>query len=532
MKKLFPVVWLFSCLIATHSFAGSATWSANPVSNDWNTAANWVPTTVPNGPGDVATFSTSSITNISLSGNILLSQLVFAGDAAPYNIAVNAPLTFTLIGPGIANSSSQTEHIDLNGDSSGDGTMSFLGSSSAGSNHGTIITAHGGTITYGGGGAVEFHDTSSAGSSTLIASAPVYAFGANASITFFDHSTAATATFSLTDVVTTLTFTDSSTADQATISAINHADVFFSGNSNAGSSHATIATVASVTLGATAYAGPNASITVAPGGVPCSVNVYGKNDVPIETGDEGYVYVGDSTNKAPSVGSIAGDGLIILNQGSTLTVGSNNLSTEYTGAIINDPNSDRCGGLAKVGTGTLTLSEFSEYCLGTTVNSGVLLVKASNGAGYGPVKVTGGTLGGRGTIAGNVTLGSGSGPGAVIAPSQGSSNPTMTTIQKMLFFKADGSYLYRLNTNKGTADQVIANGVKIENDAQFNFKTVANKKLTVGTVFTAISNTATTPINGTFANLADGSMVTVGANKLQVSYSGGDGNDLTLTVVE
>jgi hypothetical protein len=50
-------------------------------------------------------------------------------------------------------------------------------------------------------------------------------------------------------------------------------------------------------------------------------------------------------------------------------------------------------------------------------------------------------------------------------------------------------------------------------------------------VFTAISNTSTTPIAGTFGNLADGSTVTIGVNTFQASYSGGDGNDLTLTVV-
>jgi hypothetical protein len=95
----------------------------------------------------------------------------------------------------------------------------------------------------------------------------------------------------------------------------------------------------------------------------------------------------------------------------------------------------------------------------------------------------------------------------------------------------DGTYTYKLNTNKAKADQVLANGVSIELGALFDLNTVANKKLTAGKVFTAISNTAATPITGTFANLPDGSIFTVGRNKLQVSYSGGDGNDLTLTVV-
>ncbi len=54
--------------------------------------------------------------------------------------------------------------------------------------------------------------------------------------------------------------------------------------------------------------------------------------------------------------------------------------------------------------------------------------------------------------------------------------------------------------------------------------------LTSGTVFTIISNTATTPIAGTFSNLADASTLTVGSNTYLVSYEGGTGNDLTLTV--
>jgi hypothetical protein len=39
------------------------------------------------------------------------------------------------------------------------------------------------------------------------------------------------------------------------------------------------------------------------------------------------------------------------------------------------------------------------------------------------------------------------------------------------------------------------------------------------------------PIAGTFANLPDGSIITIKGNNLRASYEGGDGNDLTLTVV-
>jgi len=47
-------------------YADSATWNLNPTSNDWNTAANWTPATVPDGPLDVATFAVSNTTGVSL----------------------------------------------------------------------------------------------------------------------------------------------------------------------------------------------------------------------------------------------------------------------------------------------------------------------------------------------------------------------------------------------------------------------------------------------------------------------------------
>jgi autotransporter-associated beta strand protein len=212
-------------------------------------------------------------------------------------------------------------------------------------------------------------------------------------------------------------------------------------------------------------------------------------------------------------------------------IGANNRSTEFDGTIA--AGGTYIGSLTKVGTGTLTLTGANTYTGATTIVSGGLEVNntAGSGTGSAAVKVSGGTLSGRGIISGKVTVGTGSGTGGIIAPSQGASNPTTLTLQDQLIFQPNGSYLYRLNTNKASADQVIANGVTIKSGALFNFKTVANKKLTTGTVFTAISNTSATPISGTFANLADGSTVTLGANKLQVNYEGGDGNDLTLTVL-
>jgi hypothetical protein len=78
---------------------------------------------------------------------------------------------------------------------------------------------------------------------------------------------------------------------------------------------------------------------------------------------------------------------------------------------------------------------------------------------------------------------------------------------------------------------VVANGVTINSGATFNLSGTAQGTLTQGTVLTAIKNTAATPISGSFSNLPDGAIVNVNGNNFQASYEGGDGNDLTLTVV-
>src|SRR5947208_15938786 len=67
---LLAVVFVpFLLSAASSAFAGSATWNLNPTSGDWNTATNWTPATVPNGPNDTATFDVSNITDVFVSAN-------------------------------------------------------------------------------------------------------------------------------------------------------------------------------------------------------------------------------------------------------------------------------------------------------------------------------------------------------------------------------------------------------------------------------------------------------------------------------
>jgi len=227
-----------------------------------------------------------------------------------------------------------------------------------------------------------------------------------------------------------------------------------------------------------------------------------------------------------TIGSIEGDGLVSLGE-KNLLIGSNNLSTTFSGTIQDN------GSISKIGTGTLTLTGANTYTGGTTITSGILLVSntTGSGTGAGAVSVNAGTLGGSGIIAGTVTVGAGSGTGASLAPSKGVKKPAILTVQSALTLNDDSTYLYKLDTKKAKADEVAANGVVIDGGAKFSLRPSGTNALTLGQVFTAINNTAATAIAGTFHNLPEGKILIVNGSNLQASYTGGDGNDLTLTVV-
>ena len=71
-----------------------------------------------------------------------------------------------------------------------------------------------------------------------------------------------------------------------------------------------------------------------------------------------------------TIGSIEGDGIVGLG-GNTLTVGTNNINTAFSGAILN--NGPGGGSVAKIGSGILTLQ--NNYCIADTV--GLILVNGS-----------------------------------------------------------------------------------------------------------------------------------------------------------
>ena len=654
-----PLLGLGALLwVATTPFAaaGSATWKLTPRNGDWNTAANWAPRIVPNGPADVATFASSSMSNLSISAGVEVAGIVFNPGVSAFTVTNLPGTALTISGTGVTNNSGMLQNFVNQEDETTSGELYFTKNATAGES--VTYTNQPSLFSGGRSPLIQFADTSTAGGAQFYnqgggnaVQAGLIEFRGNSAaanatfrntggssyhppvISFYDQASAGQALFVNESAAEGgIEFHGSSTGDHATItneagpdslvsfvedSTVGNATVinqgadfsdkggitFFFGNATAGNgtliadgSSVTVYGYGEVLFSETTRAGTGTfianggQIAGAGGGLIMFVDsataengtftanggqvagakggtisfqetaaaeagTFYANGTTVEGALGGRVkfttktptagvatliatagvgpeedaggaiqFEDDSTgaqarveifgngmlditkHKAPgaTVGSIEGDGVVGMGALS-LTVGSNALSTTFAGTLEGDAGSS----FTKIGTGALTFNGSSTFPAVTTV--------------------AGGTLGGKGTFAGPLTVGTGNGAGAILRPSVGLSQTVTLTIQSAVTFKSDSTYTYKLSTQKRKGDEVVANGVTIAVGAEFNFTALAKKRLAAGSVFVAISNTSATPISGTFANLPDGSTLTAGRNKLLVSYTGGDGNDLTLT---
>jgi autotransporter-associated beta strand protein len=438
------------------SHAATSTWLSSSLGNDWNNSADWLSNTIPNGPGQIATFGISNNTFLAVTANTEVDSIIFNSGASSYTITSASNVTLEIDGAGIINNSGTTQTfvatglnvnapgILFNGSAtagnatliangaaaSGDnsGIVTFTGSSTAGTstitNLGTSIysnSSYNGGITFflgnsnagnahvtlnpgtgssGLGGGLAFENSASAASGvfTILGSSLGDTFGGQ--MDFYDGSTAGNATFTVGGGTVTgalgsyIEFFDSSTAGTATfiiaagVGGANGEDsgtVYFDGTSSA--SHGTFvnagATVSGGFGGDTIFLGNstagNATLTASGGigssgnglilfsgssqGGAASIEVFGNGalDISYETSGLGV-----------SIGSLQGTGMAFLG-GNQLTVGSDNSSATFSGAILDGGTNGGTGGsLVKTGTGRLILSGSCGYTGGTTINGGEL----------------------------------------------------------------------------------------------------------------------------------------------------------------
>ncbi len=279
------------------------------------------------------------------------------------------------------------------------GETAFTQSATAGQGQ---FTALGATTTSGAAGFVNLSDSTTAGDATFVINGGSTSGAPGAEMTFFGHASAGNASLTANGA--------SGGGDGGTL--------FFQGK----------------TVGGTA-----------------SLSLFGNGQ--LDLSEHGPTLL--------TIGSLRGDGLVFLG-GSPLGVGSNNTSTTFSGLIADGGVGGGTGGsLTKVGTGTLTLSGANTYTGPTTVSAGILKAgnKTGSATGTGTVNVNSGTLGGPGIIAGAVTVGSGSGPGAFLAPATGGKKQATLTLQSGLTLNPDATYTctFKAKKNQARTDLVLAN---------------------------------------------------------------------------
>ncbi len=468
------------------------------MSNDWSNPLNWTPNTVP-GVGDTATFGGSDITEIAFSQTVSVNEILFNAGAAPFTFTVShLDVLFFDSDFGIVNNSGVTQNfvsvVDENDQASG---VSFSDHSSAGTQ--TFFTIGARRTSSGFSGAAQFLEFGSADHGTFVNQASPISDPMGAQSVFFSNSTAASGVF---------------INEGAVVNGAGGGATIFYNQTSAGA--ATLIAQA----GSNGGGGGQIKFADSSKGGTARVEVFGN----------GYLDVSD--HGAITLGSIEGDGLILLAK-SKLTVGDNGLITVFSGIMKEGGVSG--GSFAKAGAGTLTLSGANLYTGGTTVSAGTLMIANASGSatGTGAVNVNAGTLGGSGIIGGAVTIGTGRGAGAFLAPATGGKKQLTLTVQSGLTLQADATYSYsfKAKQSKARSDLVLANGVTIKSGAKVNLLGTTQGRLKQGLTLTLLSNTSAGPISGTFSNLPEGGIVNLNGNNLQASYHGGDGNDLTLTVV-
>jgi autotransporter-associated beta strand protein len=531
-------------LFATPADAGDATWLQTPVGNAWDDANNWMPNTVPNSTTDKATFGASDTTTVVVGSAIDVASLTFEPGASTYDITVTNGQTLDLWGsPNIINNSGVVQNFVAAG-----GTMYFHGTETLDS---TIhFEAVGGSSTQGHG-TIWFQGGVNLGTATMDIDGSDGVFSAGY-VVLFAGNNAGSSTIVLHRGVNngyggTMTF-ESGVASSANITAEGSASktrgagsIYFS---NAGSGSSTITLEGPIVQGGlgavltySLFGGAEQSTLLADGGAISFTYASTGGTARISLTHRGSLDISDLRTEALSVtiGSLEGDktGLVFLGK-KKLIVGSNNTSTVFSGIIQDGGTVGGAGGsLEKIGTRTLTLTGASIYTGGTTITLGDFVVSNRTGSatGTGPVQVDAGRIGGLGTIAGTLTIGNSSGSAATLIPAIGTKKQVTTIVNSALTFNGGASYSCGVDTTQSSGDQVVANGVTINGGATFTFHSKGNGALPPGTVFTAINNTAATPITGNFSGLAEGSTITAGNNTYEISYAGGDGNDMTLTVL-
>jgi autotransporter-associated beta strand protein len=221
----------------------------------------------------------------------------------------------------------------------------------------------------------------------------------------------------------------------------------------------------------------------------------------------GGTTVNGGTLQVSGGSALADGGSVTVSSGATLDL---NGTSETIGSLSGS-------GTLNIGTGTLTLTDSaSTNFSGTISGTGTI-------AGGGTYTVaSGATLGGTSTFSTAVTVAS----GGTIAPGN---SPGKISTGNLTLASGSTANMEIEGTAAGTGyDQIAVTGTVTISGATLSL-TVTDIP-SAGATYVLIDNDGVDAVTGTFSGLAEGASITAGGATYTISYAGGTGNDVVLTL--
>ncbi|MBR1120147.1 autotransporter domain-containing protein [Bradyrhizobium lablabi] len=364
-------------VVSAHAVDG--TWTG--AGNDWIDGTNWSST--PNVPDGTATFTNNAApTGVDVNGLASIGALTFTNTAPAYTINTND--IFLVNGAGVNNASAATQTFNVFS------SFVFQNASSASTGAGPVTYNNAGFITFANtstagnaainnGSVLQFFDTSAAGTAT-IQNNLVMDFFDGASAGSANITNAATGTLTLNSTATagsativnsgTVSFTGLASGGTGSANLVNNTNGLWSFNDNSTAGAANVVNLSDLSFNNSATAG-TATVTTSNGATTRFTGTSTGGNARFITSAGGTFNMSGLTSTGMTAGSIEGAGNYVLGS-KTLTTGGNNASTTVDGVI-----SGAGGGLTKVGTGTMTLTNTNTYSGETTISGGTLALSGS-----------------------------------------------------------------------------------------------------------------------------------------------------------